>query len=203
MMGRYLNVSLSTSGTRPSTAPRSQELSVKPPGCKTVFVGNLSTFTSSHTHARAHSLAGRMTAPSESPHRSRTTAVAAAAQGLHLRGRAARVADEQSVITECKLTVCVVVCCCFCVFRLAGDRGGPARVLRGVRRGQQRAYRMGRRAGSIKRIWPCGIWSILTNTARCLASTAAAAPSSAELALDSDKGPGALGAPAGIAHCNA
>lgn len=42
MMGRYLNVSLSTSGTRPSTAPRSQELSVKPPGCKTVFVGNLS-----------------------------------------------------------------------------------------------------------------------------------------------------------------
>ena len=42
MMGRYLNVSLSTSTGRPSTAPRSQELSEKPPGCKTVFVGNLS-----------------------------------------------------------------------------------------------------------------------------------------------------------------
>jgi nucleolin len=42
MMGRWLNVSLSTSGGRPSTAPRSQELSERPAGCKTVFVGNMS-----------------------------------------------------------------------------------------------------------------------------------------------------------------
>ena len=42
MMGRYLNVSLSTAGSRPSAAPRQQELSEKPEGCKTVFIGNLS-----------------------------------------------------------------------------------------------------------------------------------------------------------------
>lgn len=45
MMGRWLNVSLSTSTGRPSTAPRSQELSEKPAGCKTVFVGNLVSVT--------------------------------------------------------------------------------------------------------------------------------------------------------------
>jgi nucleolin len=45
MMGRYLNVSLSTSTGRGSTAPRSQELSERPAGCKTVFVGNVRAHT--------------------------------------------------------------------------------------------------------------------------------------------------------------
>jgi len=42
MMGRYLNVNISTSQARGSSAPRNQQLSEKPAGCKTVFVGNLS-----------------------------------------------------------------------------------------------------------------------------------------------------------------
>jgi hypothetical protein len=45
MMGRYLNVSLSTSTGRPSTAPRSQELSERPEGCVTVFVGQAAGMT--------------------------------------------------------------------------------------------------------------------------------------------------------------
>jgi uncharacterized membrane protein YgcG len=57
MMGRYLNVSLSTSTGRGSTAPRSQELSERPAGCKTVFVGNVRSHTDRTVSICIHSCA--------------------------------------------------------------------------------------------------------------------------------------------------